>query len=113
MVKQYTKDDDMQTLRLWYDNKPFTKEIENSIRAIPTTVFSDDIIEDYIQERLKKNNGEYDKPIPKEEQKVDDTKVDDTKVEETKESVQEEKAEIQEVCEAIEADACYWDGWNP
>lgn len=103
MVKQYTKDDDMQTLRLWYDNKPFTKEIENSIRAIPTTVFSDDIIEDYIQERLKKNNGEYDKPIPKEEPKV----------EETKESVQEEKAEIQEVCEAIEADACYWDGWNP
>ena len=105
MVKQYTKDDDMQTLRLWYDNKPFTKEIENSIRAIPTTVFSDDIIEDYIQERLKKNNGEYDKPLPKEEPKVDDTKVDDTNVEEVKESVQEELV-IQEV-EAV-ADADYW-----
>ena len=105
MVKQYTKDDDMQTLRLWYDNKPFTKEIENSIRAIPTTVFSDDIIEDYIQERLKKNNGEYDKPLPKEETKVDDTKVDDTNVEEAKESVQEELV-IQEV-EAVD-DADYW-----
>ena len=105
MVKQYTKDDDMQTLRLWYDNKPFTKEIENSIRAIPTTVFSDDIIEDYIQERLKKNNGEYDKPLPKEEPKVDDTKVDDTNVEDAKESVQEELV-IQEV-EAV-ADADYW-----
>lgn len=105
MVKQYTKDDDMQTLRLWYDNKPFTKEIENSIRAIPTTVFSDDIIEDYIQERLKKNNGEYDKPIQKEEPKVDDTKVDDTNVEDAKESVQEELV-IQEV-EAV-ADADYW-----
>ena len=105
MVTQYTKDDDMQTLRLWYDNKPFTKEIENSIRAIPTTVFSDDIIEDYIQERLKKNNGEYDKPLPKEEPKVDDTKVDDTNVEEAKESVQEELV-IQEV-EAV-ADADYW-----
>ena len=105
MVKQYTKDDDMQTLRLWYDNKPFTKEIENSIRAIPTTVFSDDIIEDYIKERLKKNNGEYDKPLPKEEPKVDDTKVDDTNVEEVKESVQEELV-IQEV-EAV-ADADYW-----
>ena len=105
MVKQYTKDDDMQTLRLWYDNKPFTKELETEIRAIPTTVFSDDIIEDYIQERLKKNNGEYDKPIPKEEPKVDDTKVDGTNVEEAKESVQEELV-IQEV-EAV-ADADYW-----
>ena len=105
MVTQYTKDDDMQTLRLWYDNKPFTKEIENSIRSIPTTVFSDDIIEDYIQDRLKKNNGEYDKPLPKEEPKVDDTKVDDTNVEEVKESVQEEVV-MQEV-EAV-ADADYW-----
>ena len=105
MKTEYTKDDDMQTLRLWYDNKPFTKEIENSIRAIPTTVFSDDIIEDYIQDRLKKNNGEYDKPLPKEEPKVDDTKVDDTNVEEAKESVQEELV-IQDV-EAV-ADADYW-----
>lgn len=106
MTTEYTKDDDMQTLRLWYDNKPFTKEIENSIRAIPTTVFSDDIIEDYIQERLKKNNGEYDKPIPNEEPKVDDTKAEETKVEELKESVQEEELVMQEV-DAV-ADADYW-----
>lgn len=105
MKTEYTKDDDMQTLRLWYDNKPFTKEIENSIRAIPTTVFSDDIIEDYIQDRLKKNNGEYDKPLPKEEPKVDDTKAEETKVEEAKESVQEELV-MQDV-EAV-ADADYW-----
>ena len=107
MTTEYTKDDDMQTLRLWYDAKPFTKELETEIRAIPTTAFSDDTIEDYIQERLKKNCGEYDKPND------DDTKVDDTKLEDTKESVQEEKEEIQEVGEVIEADACYWDGWNP
>ena len=107
MVTQYTKDDDMQTLRLWYDNKPFTKEIENSIRAIPTTVFSDDTIEDYIQERLKANNGEYDKPLPKEEQTLDELALnDDTKVEDAKESVQEEEVVMQEV-EAV-ADADYW-----
>lgn len=103
MKTEYTKDDDMQTLRLWYDNKPFTKEIENSIMAIPTTVFSDDIIEDYIQERLKKNNGEYDKPLPKEEPKVDDTKADETKVEDANESVQEEV-----VMQEVEAVADYW-----
>ena len=105
MTTEYTKDDDMQTFRLWYDAKPFTKELETEIRAIPTTAFSDDIIEDYIQERLKKNNGEYDKPIQKEEPNVDDTKADETKVEETKESVQEEVV-MQEV-EAV-ADADYW-----
>lgn len=107
MTTEYTKDDEMQTLRLWYDAKPFTEELENSIIDIPKIVFSDDVKDCYINERLKKNGGEYDKP------KADDTKVDEPKVEEANESVQEEKEEIQEVCEAIEADACYWDGWNP
>ena len=108
MTTEYTKDDDMQTLRLWYDTKPFTEELENSIMDIPKIVFSDDVKDCYIKERLKNNGGEYDKP--KEEQKsdytkVDDTKADETKVEETKESVQEEVV-MQEV-EAV-ADADYW-----
>ena len=100
MTTEYTKEDDMQTLRLWYDAKPFTKELEDSIRAIPTTAFSDDTIEDYIEERKKENNGEYDKPLPKEEPTLDD----DTKVEETKESIQQDTA-TQEVDETNE--------WNP
>ena len=45
---------DIQTLRIWYDSKPFTKELEESIRQIPKTIFSDDTIEYYIQERVKK-----------------------------------------------------------
>lgn len=102
MTTEYTKEDDMQTLRLWYDAKPFTKELETEIRAIPTTAFSDDTIEDYIQERLKANNGEYDKPLPKEEPTLDE--LDDTKVEETKETIQQDTA-TQEVDETNE--------WNP
>ena len=100
MTTEYTKEDDMQTLRLWYDAKPFTKELETEIRAIPTTAFSDDTLEDYIQERLKDNNGEYDKPLPKEEPTLND----DTKVEETKETIQQDTA-TQEVDETNE--------WNP
>ena len=100
MTTEYTKEDDMQTLRLWYDAKPFTKELETEIRAIPTTAFSDDTLEDYIQERLKENNGNYDKPLPKEEPTLDD----DTKVEETKETIQQDTA-TQEVDETNE--------WNP
>ena len=45
---------DIQTLRIWYDSKPFTKELEESIRQLPKTLFSDDTIEYYIQERVKK-----------------------------------------------------------
>ena len=105
MTTEYTKDDDMQTLRLWYDAKPFTKELETEIRAIPTTAFSDDTLEDYIQERLKENNGEYDKQLPKEEPTLDELALnDDTKVEETKETIQQDTA-TQEVDETNE--------WNP
>ena len=105
MTREYTKEDDMQTLRLWYDAKPFTKELETEIRAIPTTAFSDDTLEDYIQERLKENNGEYDKPLPKEEPTLDELALnDDTKVEETKETIQQDTA-TQEVDETNE--------WNP
>ena len=105
MTIEYTKEDDMQTLRLWYDAKPFTKELETEIRAIPTTAFSDDTIEDYIQERLKANNGEYDKPLPKEEPTLDELALnDDTKVEETNETIQQDTA-TQEVDETNE--------WNP
>lgn len=105
MTTEYTKEDDMQTLRLWYDAKPFTKELETEIRAIPTTAFSDDTLEDYIEERLKANNGEYDKQLPKEEPTLDELALnDDTKVEETKESIQQDTA-TQEVDETNE--------WNP
>ena len=105
MITEYTTEDDMQTLRLWYDAKPFTKELETEIRAIPTTAFSDDTLEDYIQERLKANDGNYDKPLPKEEPTLDELALnDDTKVEETKETIQQDTA-TQEVDETNE--------WNP
>ena len=45
---------DLQTLRIWFDSKPFTKELKESIRQLPKTLFSDDTIEYYIQDRVKK-----------------------------------------------------------
>lgn len=45
---------DIQTLKIWFDSKQFTKELEDSIRQLPKTLFSDETIEYYIQERLKK-----------------------------------------------------------
>lgn len=45
---------DIQTLRIWYDSKTFTKELEDSIRRLPKTLFSDETIEYYLQERVKK-----------------------------------------------------------
>ena len=45
---------DLQTLRIWFNSKQFTKELEESIRKLPKTLFSDDTIEYYLQERVKK-----------------------------------------------------------
>ena len=45
---------DLQTLKIWFDSKQFTKELEESIRQLPKSIFSDDTIEYYIQERVKK-----------------------------------------------------------
>lgn len=45
---------DIQTLRIWYDSKPFTKELKESLRRLPKSLFSDDTIEYYIQDRVKK-----------------------------------------------------------
>ena len=52
MAEVYSND--LQTLKIWYDSKPFTKELENMIRQLPKTLFSDDTIEYYIKERVKK-----------------------------------------------------------
>ena len=45
---------DIQTLKIWFDSKTFTKELEDSIRKLPKTLFSDGTIEYYIKERVKK-----------------------------------------------------------
>ena len=45
---------DLQTLRIWFDSKQFTNELKESIRQLPKTLFSDDTIEYYLQERVKK-----------------------------------------------------------
>ena len=52
MAEVYSND--LQTLKIWFDSKQFTKELEESIRQLPKTLFSDDTIEYYIQERVKK-----------------------------------------------------------
>ena len=52
MAEVYSND--LQTLKIWFDSKQFTNELENSIRQLPKSLFSDDTIEYYIQERVKK-----------------------------------------------------------
>lgn len=52
MAEVYSND--LQTLKIWFDSKQFTKELEESIRQLPKTLFSDDTIEYYLQERVKK-----------------------------------------------------------
>ena len=52
MAEVYSND--LQTLKIWFDSQQFTRELENVLRQLPKTLFSDDTIEYYIQERVKK-----------------------------------------------------------
>ena len=52
MAEVYSND--LQTLKIWFDSKPFTKDLEENIRQLPKSLFSDDTIDYYIQERVKK-----------------------------------------------------------
>lgn len=49
--------DDMQTLKIWFDTKPFTKELEDRIMALPKIVFSDGAKYSYIRKR--KNESDF------------------------------------------------------
>lgn len=48
--------DDMQTLKIWFDTKPFTKELEDNIMALPKIVFSDMAKDSYIRKRKKESD---------------------------------------------------------
>ena len=50
---------DLQTLRIWYDSKQFTKELKESIIQLPKSLFSDDTIEYYLQEMVKKRRRNH------------------------------------------------------
>lgn len=54
MTSEYTLNDEISTLRIWFDTKQFSKEIQDKIKNLNVGLISDDAKQMYINERLEK-----------------------------------------------------------
>ena len=54
MTSEYTLNDEISTLRIWFDTKPFSKEIQDTIKNLNVGLITDDAKKIYIKERFEK-----------------------------------------------------------
>ena len=54
MTSEYTLNDEISTLRIWFDTKPFSKEIQETIKNLNVGLISDEAKQIYLNERLEK-----------------------------------------------------------
>ena len=58
MMSKYSFNDEISTLRIWFDNKPFSNEIQETIKNLNIGLISDEAKQMYINERLEKEEKE-------------------------------------------------------
>ena len=54
MISNYSFNDEISTLRIWFDNKPFSKEIQDTIKNLNVGLITDEAKKIYIKERFEK-----------------------------------------------------------
>ena len=54
MTSEYTLNDEIYTLRIWFDAKPFSKEIQETIKNLNVGLITDEAKQIYLKERLEK-----------------------------------------------------------
>ena len=54
MTSEYNLNDEISTLRIWFDTKPFSKELQETIKNLNIGLISDEAKQMYINERLEK-----------------------------------------------------------
>ena len=54
MTSEYTLNDEISTLRIWFDSKPFSKEIQDTIKNINVGLITDEAKQIYLNERFEK-----------------------------------------------------------
>ena len=54
MTSEYTLNDEISTLRIWFDTKPFSNEIQETIKNLNIGLISDEAKQIYLNERLEK-----------------------------------------------------------
>ena len=54
MNNEYTLNDEISTLRIWFDTKPFSNEIQETIKNLNVGLISDEAKQIYLNERFEK-----------------------------------------------------------
>ena len=54
MTSEYNLNDEISTLRIWFDTKPFSKEIQDTIKNLNVGLITDEAKQIYLKERLEK-----------------------------------------------------------
>ena len=54
MISNYSFNDEISTLRIWFDNKPFSKDIQEKIKNLNVGLITDEAKQIYLKERLEK-----------------------------------------------------------
>lgn len=54
MANEYTLNDEISTLRIWFDTKPFSDELQETIKNLNVGLITDEAKQIYLKERLEK-----------------------------------------------------------
>ena len=54
MISNYSFNDEVSTLRIWFDTKPFSKEIQETIKNLNVGLITDEAKQIYLKERFEK-----------------------------------------------------------
>lgn len=54
MISNYSFNDEISTLRIWFDNKPFSNEIQETIKNLNVGLITDEAKQIYLKERFEK-----------------------------------------------------------
>lgn len=63
MTSEYTVYDEVSTLRIWFDTKPFSEELQEEIRKINLDLISEEAKEMYLNERTKRIKDEENETV--------------------------------------------------
>lgn len=59
MVSEYTLNDEVSTLRIWFDTKPFSKELQEDIKNLNVDLISEEAKEIYFNERVENETVQH------------------------------------------------------
>lgn len=54
MTSEYNLNDEISTLRIWFDTKPFSNEIQDTIKNLNVGLITDEAKQIYLKERFEK-----------------------------------------------------------